>query len=597
MPSVSTELLPGARPAEVLAGADGERIGKYEIVRVIARGGTATVYEAVDPDLGRRVAVKVLREGTIDRLRLEATAAARLHHPNIVTVHEVGPNFIVMDYIPGRTLAVAMPPLPLAQRVQLIATVARAVDHAHTQGVVHRDLKPGNILMQTDGRIVLTDFGLAKISGGEDLTVTGGVMGTPQYMAPEQVRGKGFGTPVDVWALGVLLYVATCGRHPFDADSVLDIYDQITRREPTPLRGPLGAICAKAMEKEPRRRYPHAAALADDLDRYLRGQPVSVSQIWPRLRRRLPLAAGALAALTLAGGLYLQHRAAVRAARESSFAPAEARLAKYQIGEDAATAALEREPNNVKHLIARSQSRQARADYGRDHGRNPLLDYARAEEDARSAITADPQSSQAWLQLSRVKTQRGVYQSRYGLDPLEELAAAEADLIQANLPSLEFRRWRGNLRFHRGAYLARIGNQTDAHKDFTQAEADFSPAADPDAFMRRGWVRAALGKFDLADQDFAIALDAKPRNAWAWTRRGEARLQAGDLDAAHRFLSDSIRIDPTRADSWEQRGHVRFARGALADAVTDFKQAILLNPAIAPLLADRLREAELGRRP
>ena len=109
---VSTEV-PAALPPGG-AGADRERIGKYEIVRVIARGGTAIVYEALDPDLGRRVAIKVLREGTIDRLRLEATAAARLHHPNIVTVHEVGPDFIVMDYIPGRTLAVAMPQLPLA---------------------------------------------------------------------------------------------------------------------------------------------------------------------------------------------------------------------------------------------------------------------------------------------------------------------------------------------------------------------------------------------------------------------------------------------------------------------------------------------------
>jgi serine/threonine protein kinase len=591
---VSTEV-PAALPPGG-SGADRERIGKYEIVRVIARGGTAIVYEALDPDLARRVAIKVLREGTIDRLRLEATAAARLHHPNIVTVHEVGPDFIVMDYIPGRTLAVAMPHLPLAQRVALIATVARAVDHAHCQGVVHRDLKPGNILIQTDGRVVLTDFGLAKLSDGDDLTVTGGIMGTPQYMAPEQVRGRGFGVPVDVWALGVLLYLAAAGRHPFDADSVLDIYDQITRRDPDRLRGPLGAICGKAMEKDPRRRYPHAAAFADDLDRYLRGQAVSVSQLWPRLRRRLPLAAGVAAALALSGGLYLQHRAAVQAARVSAVSPLEARLARYRIGEDVATANIEREPNNSKHLVTRSQSRQARADYGRDHGRNPLTDYEKAEEDARRAVALDPDSGEAWLQLSRVKTQRGVYKSKYGLDPLEEFAAAEVDLDRANLPPFETRRWRGNLRFQRGLYLQRVGNREGARKDMEEAEGHFSPAADADTHMRRGWARANLGKFDLAEQDFAIALDAKPKNAWAWTRRGEARLLAGDLSAAHRHLSESIRIDPTRADSWEQRGHVRFARGALADAVADYYQAIALNPALAPLLDERLREAELGKR-
>jgi tetratricopeptide (TPR) repeat protein/predicted Ser/Thr protein kinase len=588
---VRTEL-PGAVPIENVASGGNERIGKYEIVRLVARGGTATVYEAVDPDLGRRVAVKVLREGTIDRLRLEATAAARLHHPNIVTVHEVGPNFIVMDYVPGRTLAVAMPQLPLPQRIQLIATVARAVDHAHCQGVVHRDLKAGNILVRTDGRVLLTDFGLAKLSDGEDLTVTGGIMGTPQYMAPEQVRGRGFGTPVDVWALGVLLYLAVSGRHPFDGQSVLDIYDQIVRRDPRPLRGALGAICARALEKEPRRRYPHAAALADDLDRHLRGEPVSVRHLWPRLRRRLPLAAALLGAITVGGGLYLQHRAVVQAARDSALSPAEARMARFRIGEDAATAAIEREPGSPRHLITRSQSRQARADYGRDHGRNPLPDYLMAEEDARRAVSLDPQSSEAWLQLSRVKTQRGVYKVKYGLDPLDELAAAEADLEQANLPAFEARRWLGNLRFQRGVYLARTGRIKEARKDFVEAEAAFSPAADPDAYMRRGWARTSLGKLDLADQDFAIALEGKPGNSWAWTRRGEARLQAGDLDAAFRYLSEAIRIDPTRADAWEQRGHVRFARGAHADAVADYKQAIALNPAIAPLLADRLREAE-----
>ncbi len=583
---------PAAAPPALAVREDCERIGKYDVVRVIARGGTAVVYEAFDPDLGRKVAIKALRDGTVDRLRLEATAAARLHHPNIVTVHEVGPDFIVMDYIHGRTLAAAMPLLPLQERVRLIATVARAVDHAHCQGVVHRDLKPGNILIQTDGRAVLTDFGLAKLTDGEDLTVTGGIMGTPQYMAPEQVRGRGFGTSVDVWALGVMLYLAVSGRHPFDSESVLDIYDQITRREPTPLRGPLGAICGKAMEKEPRRRYPHAAALADDLDRYLRGQAVQASQLWRRVRRRLPIAGAALGLLAAGGGLYLQHRIAVKHAAEQILSPVEARIARYRVDEDAATAALEREPSNIKHLISRSQARQGRADYGRDHGRNPLSDYAKAEEDARRATALDPEASEAWLQLSRVHTQRGVYQYKYGLDPLAEFAEAERALVQANLPADETRRWRANLRFQRGTYLARAGRPADAQRDFEEAEVGFSPASDPDAHIRRGRARAAQGKFAEADQDFAMAAEAKPDHAWCWSLRGMARLQAGDLRSAETYLSRAIQTDPIRADAWEHRGHTRFARGAFAEALADYKQAIVLNPAIGPLLADRVREAE-----
>ena len=233
-------------------------LGKYEVVRRIAHGGTCDVFEARDPDLGRQVAIKVLRDGTPDRLRVEATAAARLHHPNIVAVHEIGPDYIVMDFIAGRTLAELRPGLAVNERVKILETVARAVDHAHSKGVVHRDLKPANILIEPEGRVVLTDFGIAKLLDGEDLTVTGSVMGTPHYMAPEQVQGRGFGPSVDVWALGVLLYEAVAGRRPFEADSALDVYDQIVRREPVRLPGKLGAIAARALEKDIRRRYPSA---------------------------------------------------------------------------------------------------------------------------------------------------------------------------------------------------------------------------------------------------------------------------------------------------------------------------------------------------
>ena len=245
-------------------------LGKYEVVRRIAHGGTCDVFEARDPDLGRQVAIKVLRDGTPDRLRVEATAAARLHHPNIVAVHEIGPDYIVMDFIAGRTLGELRPGLAVNERVKILETVARAVDHAHSKGVVHRDLKPANILIEPGGRVVLTDFGIAKLLDGEDLTVTGSVMGTPHYMAPEQVQGRGFGPSVDVWALGVLLYEAVAARRPFEAESALDVYDQIVRREPVRLSGKIGAIAARALEKDPRRRYPSAEALAEDVGHYLR---------------------------------------------------------------------------------------------------------------------------------------------------------------------------------------------------------------------------------------------------------------------------------------------------------------------------------------
>jgi tetratricopeptide (TPR) repeat protein len=564
------------------------RLGKYRIVRTVAHGGTCDVLEAIDPDLGRRVAIKVLRDGTIDRLRAEATAAARLHHPNIVAVHEVGPTYIVMDFIAGRTLAEVRPSLPLVERVRIIETVARAVEHAHGKGVVHRDLKPANILLETGGRVVLTDFGIAKLLDGEDLTVTGSVMGTPHYMAPEQVQGRGFGPSVDVWALGVLLYEAVKGQRPFEATSALDIYDQIVRRDPARLSGALGAITGRALEKDPRRRYPSAEALAEDLACYLRGDSISVPVLWPRVRRLLPRLGIAAAAVALAGGLYFEHRQALKDARLANRPVEAAELDKFAALEERANAALERNPRDTVQLLKRSQARQRRGDLARDHGRSPLAFYAAALADMDRALEIDPQGMDLYLQRSRVYTQRAVYKARYGIDPLADLDAAEKAL-EAALSDTELRPLRGNLRYHRGMWLNRTGQ--DGRPFLVAAEADLTPAADTEAYMRRGRVRAALGKLDAADNDYAIALDKRPRDGWGWVRRGEARLAGGDLGGAERYLDEAVRVDPQRADAYEIRGHVRFARGEFGRALSDYEDAIARNPALVPMLAERMNQA------
>jgi serine/threonine protein kinase len=159
---------------------DVRRHARFEVIREIGRGGTAIVYEAYDPALKRKLALKVLTSGTLERLRREAEAAARLRHPNVVTVYEVGPDYLAMELVEGPA---GVPDL------KALLTVARAVAHAHENGVVHRDLKPGNVIVAGD-RIVLTDFGLARVEGAEQLTRTGSIAGTPVYMAPEQVRGE-----------------------------------------------------------------------------------------------------------------------------------------------------------------------------------------------------------------------------------------------------------------------------------------------------------------------------------------------------------------------------------------------------------------------
>jgi tetratricopeptide (TPR) repeat protein/predicted Ser/Thr protein kinase len=243
------------------------RHGKYELVREAGRGGMAVVWEAWDPDLKRRVALKILAGGSLERLRREAEAAARLRHPGVVTVHEVGPDYLAMDFVEGRTFAEAAAGMPTSRKLEVLERAAEAVAHAHAQGVVHRDLKPQNLLVAADGRVVLTDFGLARVEGAESLTRTGAVVGTPHYMAPEQVRGEAgrIGPATDVWALGVMLYEAVSGRKPFDGPTPLAIHDAIVRSEPGALGGEAGSVAAKALEKDPGRRYADAGAFLADL--------------------------------------------------------------------------------------------------------------------------------------------------------------------------------------------------------------------------------------------------------------------------------------------------------------------------------------------
>ncbi|MBI2901433.1 MAG: serine/threonine protein kinase, partial [Planctomycetes bacterium] len=230
---------------------EGMWLGKYLLKREVARGGMGIVFEAEDPKLKRRVAVKVLKETEagaeeVARLHREAAIAAQLRHPNIVPIHEVGmvrddadrcTHYIAMDFVDGRTFAAVVrdPAVARGERLRMLEDVARAVAFAHSKGVVHRDLKPENVLVDTTGRVALTDFGLARSESFQTrLTASFTVMGTPAYMAPEQVKGllPEVDARTDVYALGVMLYEALVGKPPFQADVPATLYDHILHREP-----------------------------------------------------------------------------------------------------------------------------------------------------------------------------------------------------------------------------------------------------------------------------------------------------------------------------------------------------------------------------
>jgi hypothetical protein len=407
-------------------------------------------------------------------------------------------------------------------------------------------------------------------------------MGTPQYMAPEQVRGAGAGPAADVWALGVLLYEMLAGRRPFEGGTPLETYDRITRGRPAPLPGALGAVALAALERDPARRYPSAAAFADDVARARRGERVRASRLRPWLRGLVPMAA-----LVVMTAVALLSRHGQPPSREEV-------LAQARDVEAAATRALASAPDDVPQLVTRARAREQRADFDRLHGRNPLPDFDAAEDDLGHALAVKAGDPELSLHRGRVRAQRAAYKAKYAVDPTSDLDGAEADLSVAAQARPDARNWLANVHYYRGVWRRKQG--ADPGADFAAAEAELTPPADPDQLMRRGRVRAALGRFDEADQDFAESLRRLPHNVWAWTWRGNARADAGDLATAESYYGQAIRTTPSHTEAWEQRGNVRERRGDRAGAVGDWTEAIRLDPALEPLLRPRIQAAREGRR-
>jgi tetratricopeptide (TPR) repeat protein/tRNA A-37 threonylcarbamoyl transferase component Bud32 len=358
-------------------------IGDYELLNVLGQGGMGVVYKARQVSLNRNVALKMIRnsefasEDQIRRFQNEAEAVALFDHPAIVPIYEVGlhgdQRYFSMKLIEGEGLDKRLKSAPLKPRIaaQLVAEVAEAIHHAHQRGLLHRDLKPANILIDAEGHPHVTDFGLSKRTGQESgLTMSGEIMGTPSYMAPEQALGRNsqVTTASDVYGLGGILYAAITGRDPFRGDSVLETLHKVrvaAPDKPTSLNKKLPrdleVICMKCLEKDQNRRYASAQEVADDLHRWLNGEPIvarpvnAVARSWMWCKRRPALAAlaASLAVAILGGiiGIVWQWREAVFQRNEAVVAR-DAAQKNAQLASTQATLAL----STVQDLITEVQS-------------------------------------------------------------------------------------------------------------------------------------------------------------------------------------------------------------------------------------------------
>ncbi len=569
-------------------------IPNYDIVQRLGEGGMGVVYKARHRGLKRLVALKMIRGGSqaradhLSRFRVEAEAVARIRHPNIIQIYDIGEAdglpFVALELLDGGGLdaRLAGNPQPARQAAELMITLARAVHVAHLANIVHRDLKPTNVLYSSDGVPKITDFGLAKrIDSDAGQTESGQIMGSPSYMAPEQARGhsRQVGPAADVYALGAILYEMLTGRPPFKGETPLETVRQVIDDDPVApsqlvprVSRDLETICLKCLHKEPARRYESAEALADDLTRYLRGEPIRARRTAILVRgvkwvKRRPLAAAILAIIIAAipisfwGVLDSQRRRNERERIESS------QLMNMQTD------------GTRRLLIARDQ-------VGRNELNGAEVTLTALEETLRDEPKLVDLNTSVEDLLKEVK-QRQFAQSTRESDRARyaEFLHLRSDALfhDTQFPGLDLLSNRDAAR--RAARAALKLYASDAAGDF------WTLATPPPSLSARDQADVAEGCYELililaesettAEQslrrlDQAARLRS-PTRAYH-LRRAASLMRAGDKAGADRERTAADGLKPSTAFDHFLAGQERFARKDFVEASKEFDAALQLQP-------------------
>ena len=642
VPKAGTPVGPGvvSGPEVQFDGADLPVVPGYEIVAELGRGGMGVVYLARQCSLKRLVALKMIVAGAHadpmarTRFRTEAEAVARLTHPNVVQIHEVGEHdgrlFLALEYVAGGGLEKQVRAAPLHEReaARLAETVARAVHYTHQNGILHRDLKPSNILVTADGTPKITDFGLAKlIDVDTGATKTEALIGTPNYMSPEQAAGsaKEIGVPSDVYSLGAILYELLTRQPPFRGVSVLNTLEQVRTQEPMPPRRLCGSIsrdletiCLKCLEKKPTNRYPSAEALADELRRFLAGEPIQArpipawQQAWRAARRRpglMACVAGAVALLCLAltswwytsvAGHLAHHRAEAKQQKflerrndalfHGLLAPADGELfvgadatANLQAAESATLEALALAgidldaPTPVVAPFFPAAQERARAEdcytlllvLASVKGRQPLSD-PQNKEPYQEALRLTDAAGKLGIQTRAYHARRADFLKKAGQPEEARKERDQADAIADQTPLDHF--LTGEEQYRRGKFAA------------ASASFDRVLVQQPGHFWAQFFhavCQLKLQQWGTAKTGLNACLAQQPDFVWAYLFRSFAHEKLKEWDNAKADFTKAQQLNPkedARYVLFLTRGIFYFNQRELDRAAADFCAAITLKP-------------------